>query len=616
MAAPVSYNTGYSSPWYSGSPVAASSVVPGTFMVAINGRPFMLNTSPEAISSYGDFFKEESLPLLRQQADQSKNPAEASISPAQFWRRGQETWHKGAGQGVLDREDSDQARYSTSKGLDPWTRYTLGMHKAVTTLRASANTNLYMVAVTNGYIAADGQELYAGTAMAGAPTLVTGTPAAAVTGLATHGGIVYAGFGASGIYTVSGGAATSYVTGTVNRVGYAKGRLLTGFNGGLYNPIAAGALPAVIWTQPDTGWSWKCFAEGDAVIYAAGDTGSVSRIYRTAVVPDGTALGIPVVAATLPTNEIVQSMLGYMGFVIIGTDKGVRFATATASGDLTLGALIPTPGAVNALEALGQFVWFGWTNYDTVSSGLGRLDLTTINEGLAPAFASDLMATAQGAVAGIVSVAGRHGFSVAGAGFYGESATVHVSSGTLTTGVITFGIADPKVHAKIDLKHSPLPAGCSVAVAAAHDRGTGATLGSSATLGAVSPSASISVGKRRSEEVELTFTLFSATTSAPVLTRWTLMSYPAPPGASMYVLPLLLHRTLRTLRDTEVSINPYQEYSALVGLHENREIVSCQVGEHAFEGVLEDFVWLPEVADFDRSFWSGTMIIKVRKISG
>lgn len=617
MVSPVSFSSGYSSPWFTGAAVAGPEVVPGLFMCAINGRPYQLNTEPTAIHAYGQFFKEESLPLLRAQADQAKNPAESSISPAQFWRRGQESWHKGAGQSVLDREDSDQARYATSKGIDPWTRYSLGLHKAAVSLRSTANTNLFMVGATNGYYLADGQALYSGTTLAGAPALATGTPAATVTGLASDGGTVYAGYGASGIYTVAAGVATSYVTGTVARLGFAKGRLLAAYNGALYNPVAAGALPGAFYTQPDPGWSWTCFAEGDAVIYAAGATGNTSRIYRTAVVPDGTALGVPVVAASLPTNEVVRALLGYMGFLIVGTDKGVRFATANASGDLTLGALVATPGgSCNALEALGQYVWFAWTNYDSASSGLGRLDLTTINDGLAPAYASDLMGAGQGTVTGIVSVAGRHGFTVAGVGLFGESATVYVPAGTFTSGVITFGIADAKVNVATSLKHDPLPAGTSIALAAAHDRGPVLGLGSSAAAGSVSPSAAISMVRRRSEEVELTFTLTSASTLAPRLTRWTLMSYPAPPGASVYTLPLLLHRRLRTLRDTEVTQDPFTEYQYLVALHETRALITVQLGDDAFDGVLEDVIWLPEIEHIDRGWWDGTMVCKIRKISG
>lgn len=613
----VSYASDYTTAWFGGAAVADASIVPGTYMVAINGRPYMLNTDPQAIEDYGNNFKEESLPLLRQQADQGKTPAEQSLSPTQFWRRGQETWHKGAGQAVLDREDSDPARFHTSLGVDPWTRYQLSLQRFVNSIHNTANTNLYLTTAGTRFYLADGQAIYAGTSLEVAPAAVTGTPAVTVAALATNGSTAYAAYGASGIYAISGTVASSYVTGTVDNLGYAKGRLLASSGQNLYNPTAAGALPAALVSHPDTGWTWKAFAEGNAAIYAAGDAGVTSRIYRIAINEATAALGVAIVAATLPAGEIVRSLLGYMGFLIIGTDRGVRFATAEASGDLTLGALIPTGAAVQCLNARDQYVWFGWTNYDATNSGLGRLDLTTINEGLAPAYATDLMATGQGATTGVVSLGGRTAFAVAGLGLRTESATHYVASGTLSTGQITYGLGDPKVAVHVDLKHAPLPASTSVTASAAYDRAVAATLGSSAAAGTVSPAELISAGKRRNEEAELTLTLASITqTVTPTLTRWTLMSYPAPSGASIYTLPLLLFDRLLTLRDTEAALDPLQEYQYLTNLHGDREIVTVQVGADAFEGVVEDYIWLPNAARFGREFFNGTFIAKIRKIAG
>lgn len=617
----VTYTSTYTTAWYGGTAVADASVVPGRYMVAINGRPYMLNTDPQAIEDYGSGFKEESLPLLRAQADQAKTPAEQSLSPTQFWRRGQETWHKGAGQSVLDRETSDPARFNTSKGVDPWTRYQLSLQRLTYQQRSSANTNLYLTTGAGPrYYMADGQSLYTNTSLGSPvspPTVVTGTPAANVTGLATNGNTVYAAHGASGIYTVTGTTAASYATGTVDSVGYAKGRLLASSGQNLYNVIAAGALPAALFAHPDTGWVWRAYAEGNTCIYAAGDAGDRSRIYRVGIDETTGTLGVAIVAATLPTGEIVRSLLGYMGFVIIGTDRGVRFATAESSGDLTLGALIPTPAAVQALNARDQFVWFGWSNYDASNTGLGRLDLTTINEGLAPAYASDLMITGAGAVMGIVNIGTRTAFTVAGRGLYSESADEYVPSGTLTSGQITYGIADPKVAVQIDLKHAKLSLNTSVSVGASYDRATTVTLGTSSAFGTVSPAKLISAGKARNEEAELTLTL--ATTSSPytpVLTRWTLMSYPAPSGASIYTLPLLLHDRVVTLRDTEEAFDPLTEYQYLIAVHGDREIVTVQVGADAFEGVIEDYIWLPNAARFRREFFNGTFIAKIRRIAG
>lgn len=608
------YSSDYSSSYYSGGAVADSALVPGQFAVAINGHPYLLNTDPNAIEVYGNTFKEESLPLLRSQADQGKQAGEQSLSPSQFWRRSQETWHGGAGQTAYDREESSPTRFRASKGVDPWTKYQLSLLNSTTNIRASANTDLRGVTCNGRFYVADGTTLTS-TADLSTFTTVTGVPAAQATSLASTGALLYAAYGTSGIYSISTSTGSSYVTGTVSVVGFAKGRLLAANGATLHNPVAAGALPTpAFYTQPDTGWTWTAFAEGNAFIYAAGGAGDISRIYRIAVQPDGTGLTVPVVAASLPTGERVRSMHGYLGFVIIGTDKGVRFATAATTGDLTLGALIPTPGPVHCIDAADRFVWFGWTNYDADSSGLGRFDLQTINDGLAPAYASDLMATAQGTVRAVGQLGTRKLFTVDGVGTFAEG-TTPVASGSLVTGQINYGIADPKVPVAIDLKHAPLTAGTLVSVSASFDRATATVIGSSSALGSVSPTPALALSSQgRVEEFELTFGLTSAAGSGPVLNRWTLLAYPAPEGASIYSLPLVLAPRVTTLRETEYTMDPFAEYSFLTGLHDTREVITVQVGEATFSGTLEEFTWVPERHTFSNRWWAGTFIVKVRRV--
>jgi hypothetical protein len=452
-------------------------------------------------------------------------------------------------------------------------------------------------------------------------TTVTGTPVAQATGITSDGALAYAAFGTSGIYSINGTTATSYVTGTVSVVGYAKGRVLAAHNNALYVITAAGALPtAVTGTPPETAWRWTAFAEGPAAIYAAGYMGDRSRVYRIGIAENAT-LNPPIVAATLPTGEVVQAMMGYLGFVILGTNKGVRFATTTAQGDLTLGALIPTAGPVYCLDSFDRFVWFGWTNYDTTSTGLGRFDMATLNEGLAPAYASDLMATGQGTVRGVAlsSTLGRRVFAVDGLGIYAEQ-TTPVTSGYVTTGQITYGISDAKVPVAVDLKHTPLAAGNSVAVALSSDRGLPAAIGTSNVAGSVSPPVPITTGARRAEEIEMTLTLTSSGGVGPTLTRWTLLSYPAPVGASIYTLPLILAPRLDSFSNSDQPQDPYAEYLFLTGLHETREITTIQVGNSTFEGTLENYKWVPDHhapnGGFDRGWWSGTFVASIRRIRG
>lgn len=616
------YSSDYNDPFYSGVAVADSSIVPGSFPVAVNGRPYILNTDPQALEVYGDNFKEESLPLLRQQADQGRTAGEQSLSPSQFWRRSADTWHGGSGQKIYDREISDPNRFNESKGVNPWTRYQLSLLNGTANIRASANTGLVATSANAGFYVADGTSVVRTTDLS-AFTTCTGTPGVAATALATNGIVAYAAFGASGVHAITGTVSASWNTGTVDWVGFAKGRLLAANANVLYNPLISEALGAgnTIHTIPTSGggtaWRWNACAESDRFIYVSGFVGTVSRIYRFTIQPDGggtTTLTAGIVAGTLPTGEIVRSMYGYLNFLVIGTDKGVRLATVTDNGDLTLGALIPTPAPVYCAEGLDRFIWFGWSNFDAASTGLGRMDLSIINDGFAPAYASDLMATGQGAVKGTGVIGTRRLFTVDGVGVFAE-ATTTVASGWVTSGQISFGLSDAKVPVFVDLKHAPLPATTVITVGMSVDRDVSATIGLSDQDGAVSPAEPISTGQRRCEEVELTFTL-SGTAVGPVLTRWTLLAYPAPAGASTFTLPLILAEKVTTWRDVDLPMDPVVEYEFLRGLHDSREIITVQVGEVTFQGTLEEFTWVPNRHTDDFHWWNGTFIAKIRRIAG
>ena len=84
---------------------------------------------------------------------------------------------------------------------------------------------------------------------------------------------------------------------------------------------------------------------------------------------------------------------------------------------------------------MGQFkyIWFGWSDFDNVSTGLGRQDLSTFIDQQAPAYTSDLMVTGGGEVTsmdwynGMNNIAGvKTGspvFVVGGKGIYTAAST-------------------------------------------------------------------------------------------------------------------------------------------------------------------------------------------------
>lgn len=588
----------FSTPWFTGDSTGDDA----RWDVMIGGHGYMVDRNN--LEQYG----RQTVPMIRQQSDTSDKPAEASLNPAGLWRRSVESWDHGAGQDWLDKPDSDPRRFNTSKGVNPWTKYGLTLLPAASLIETSTDTNLFLATASGRLYMSEGQNIRVtgvGDATFGN---ATGEPAAAVTSLTSDGTTAYAAFaGTAGIYTATGTVFAAHVT-TLNYtlVRYAMGRLIGAVGNVLYNPIAAGASPGALYTHPNTAWTWTDATEGRGHIYLSGYSGDVSMIYRTAIKADGTALDIPVVAGRFPEGEIARSVTGYLGYLVIGTDKGVRFAISDDAGNLTIGSLIETASPVYAAEGQDRFVWYGLTNYDATSTGLGRLDLTTFTNDLTPAYASDLMASGQGTVQSVVTYGNRRWFTVSGLGAYQEQ-TTKVASGTVTSGRITYGIPDTKTAVEVDVRHDPLPAAASVTLSMSIDAGTAVVLGTSQLDGAsVSAQDAFSINQSRGTFFEITASIAGDMT----LRRVTLRADPAAERTTMYQVPLLFHERLTLPGEVETAFDVDVEFAYLTDLLTTRQVVNYQETDDTFRVVLEDYVWRP----YERTdrFWTGTFLVKMK----
>jgi hypothetical protein len=70
-------------------------------------------------------------------------------------------------------------------------------------------------------------------------------------------------------------------------------------------------------------------------------------IYKTTIKADGTALDVPIHAGQLPHGEIVTAIHGYLGYIAIGSNRGIRLATSDNDGNLTIGPLLETTNSVS-----------------------------------------------------------------------------------------------------------------------------------------------------------------------------------------------------------------------------------------------------------------------------
>lgn len=420
---------------FTSTSATVASDVPGKWPCALNGRGYLLDDRDPGQHV------ERTVPAIKSQAVTTDEPGDRTLNPEGAWRRAVSSWHHGAGQTMHDGNESDGYRFRSSKGVDVWTRGRLTLLHDTT--QAHTNTSGALMCACAGYIYyTDGNTVYRtdGTTR----TACTGTPAATPTGIASLGSSVYVAFGASGSYKITGTAGSAFVGATaVSGVGVAKQRVMAWNANTLYDE-SAGSATTVYTRTVDSSFAWVAVADGLAHIYAAGNSTTQGTIYRISVTDDASALAAPVVAGRLPEGETISSLFGYAGLLFIGTSQGWRAATQSSNGDLTIGPLVEIGVSVTAWSAWGPYVWFGWTNYDDDSTGAGRIDPGVLNETGAYAYASDLMVTGQGTVAGLAHLDGDLVIGVATVGVYIPD-TDYVTAGTIDIGLFNFGIADPKL---------------------------------------------------------------------------------------------------------------------------------------------------------------------------
>jgi hypothetical protein len=610
-------------PYFSGIS-SVTNLVPNVFPVAVDGRPYMIDQKSGK-------FQRGYEQRVRDSTDDSTSPGEGAINPGGLWRRGQDSWHAGAGQAYADMNDSAPYRFYKSKGVNPWDKGQLSLLNTTKRSLVSANTNLFTCVVESGgtqylYVADGGVVRFSSNPFAATPTwtaITTATsgtlPTTAITGLETNGQNVYIAWTSNDIWYTTPGVTTAtffYPTSgtddqTYNAFGFAKGRGFAAVNQDLYQIGLGSGSHTIFFDNPDTTFRWAGAAPGQNAAYAAGHAGNKSLIYKITIKADGT-LDVPVVALELPVGEIVTAIHGYLGFIVIGSNKGVRFCSTDAQSNLVAGSLIPTTGAVNDFTSEDRFVWFTYSNYDGTSTGLGRLDLSVFISPNTPAHATDLMYTSTSDVKSVATISGKRIFTISGVGVIVEDTANLVASGEIETGTWRWGIPDRKFIAKIDTRSTPLVGAISSYLKI--DDGDYDSVGRWATVSDTENSFNGSDFK--TIEAGFKFVLersSSKTTEGPTFTRWMARAYAAPFRSQVFSVPLLLHKSV-TVRGKEYYYDVYKEQAFFDGLIESPRITTLQIGSAIHSVILEDVVWEPVDSVGNSWAFDGTLVVTLRSV--
>jgi len=630
--------------------------------VELNGISYLVDTAA---------YRRITVPVARQQRDNSREPGENTLDTTGAWVRSQTDWSYGAGQLYLDNEDSDRRRFYSSTGIDIWTRGQITLLPITETPGA-----LPGVAFTTGEIIVDrvvqsstgteflycanGTELsYTSDPLSGSPTWASAfTSGTTITSFTSDGQYIYVSSSGATLperFTI--GAATGSWPGSaedVNLIKVAAGRLIGAKNNSIYELDANGAkaTSSLDYSLPLSNSEWVAVEACPNGIYAAVNTDQTGTVYYISVnSSDGTLL-TPVVAGSLPRNESINAILSYGPVLCLATSQGLRTALVDVqSGGMTIGPVIDTGGEAYSLEADGRFVWWG-TAYGT----LYRADLTRFTETLVPAYASDLVSSVSVAATDLVGSMTRVNNAGTPKMFFGvkkasaaailqnESRTsVKLTTGSLIAGEITWSTVVPKLLRSgiIDLDRSQFEnlttayrtatayadsdntynLGPATSVAAGEIRLTAtnnADVASTLLDMATQVAQTFDFGESTDTAIsfDLTATLLRAvsdTTVAPILHDWQLTAVAVPRRIDEIIIPIVLRRSVLTARNagSPVTFVAGNTFSALRTLMENGTAVTYIEGTRNDTVTVERLEMQPERLSDDGSWWEGTLVARL-----
>ena len=394
---------------YSGSTVA--------YDIAIGGQPFFLETSDDSP------YRRVTAQYRKQQIDQTREPGEQTLTG--WWIRSQSTFHLGQGINFFEpaQDESLRFQYKYSKGCNIWTKGQVTLLRDVSssnTTTGTLNSNLrpYQYARSIRWSSINGVLLHddytirkisvGGTATA-FQTNVSGTdaPIFSVCDDGVNAYWITSSAPSSGnlqVYKKALTADTSTsptlmftgtgITVTNAVIEFTKERLVAAINNKVYEfATTATSLPTAVYTHPNTNIVYTSITSSGAAIYVAAYSGIQSNILKFTLDTSGAmpTLTSAITAAELPVGEKVFRIAYYLGYMAIGTSKGLRIADVNdANGSLAYGPLLfESEQTVYDVAFRDRYLWCT-TNVDG-NPGVTRVDLgQQVGANLVFAYAWDL----------------------------------------------------------------------------------------------------------------------------------------------------------------------------------------------------------------------------------
>ena len=636
--------------------------------IVIDDLPFIVKVSNQ------DPYRRETAQYRKDQFDNSSEPGEQSLTG--WWLRSQTSWHNGSGisfyEPGTDYEHVSH-RFFDSRGIDIWNVGEATLLPEVFHAYTGAN-GINAAAGKNGgsdaLVSGDSEGYLKRITLSGDGTATSADFYNGATYPEGHNGTVYSFLSVAtdgsnyyaacrraihtgNIATLSSDEvainfSTSDRTDTV--IKYVKGYVVFGLGSTIYNltivPYGAGrttsthnhsggtdSLGTNFKTHINPSWVWKDAAGTPDSVFLAGNGGNNGEIWQVRFDETTNTLDMAgaVMALSMPDGEIINSIHYYLGYLALGTNKGIRICQVTSNGSLVMGPLlVELAYGANGFTERGTYLYAA-TKVDDgayTNASLIRIDLSEQFSDGTFAYANDLeyrssldsdssectevyvlddrlvMVVEEDSVAGELQV---------------EHTTNRRDTGWLQTGKIRYGTVEPKFFRYINVQCTT-GQGDNIATYLIDKNGVETSL-AILSEGLSNQDIFISNPSTKQEYVSFKFVFNNETDDQdlPILEAYQIKAVPATRRQRLYQYPLSCYdnemdKFNSIFGYTGRAMEFIQRIEAIEETGKFVTVTDYRTGEQ-YEGVIEEVRFTNESSpDKDSSGFGGLLLVTVRKL--
>jgi len=413
---------------------------------------------------------------------------------------------------------------------------------------------------------------------------------------------------------------------------FTKERIVACINNKVYEiSTTATVLPTAVYTHPVDNFVYTSITSSGAAIYCTGFSGTQSNIQKFTLASNGTmpTLTSAITAAEMPSGERIYKIAYYLGYMLIGTTKGIRVAAVSDDGSLAYGPLIwENSQPVYDFAFRDKFAWAATGVED--EPGTIRIDLSTQISPLVFPYAYDTYyasgdttreTTACAFINGTDRLAFTTNATTAGGNgsVYIETESRLVASGYIQTGFVRYNTLEGKIFKLLTPRIDTTDGGLDIS-SIAYDY-TEYPIGSFSQDSVVSE-IGIPYPQGAQEYMGFKFTLTRSTTDntlGPLFTGYQLKSLPAVPRQRLIQYPLFCFDHESDKFGVEVGYegsawDRMQQLEAVENAGDTIRVEDFRTGE-SYIGLIEEMDFINKTPQ-DKKFsgFGGLLVVTIRSV--